>query len=81
MKNVDTLLSELGHAAREESPPHVDVRQRVLQTIARQRSEPMVDIVPIVFSGVAVATAATLLFAFLPSWQAVFNPWASYFAP
>ena len=80
MNRVDSLLTQLGEAARKESSPKVDVRLQVLQTIAVQRPAPKLDIVPIVFSGIAV-TAATMLFvACFPSWQTMFDPWASYFA-
>ena len=80
MKNVETLLKQLGDVARRESTPNVDVRLRVLQTISVPRSAPRLDIIPIIFSGVAVSVAAILFLACLPSWQTMFDPWASYFA-
>ena len=80
MNQLDTLLNQLGDAARKESSPDVDVRLRVLQTIAVQRPAVKLDIIPIVFSGMAVTVAATLFIAFFPSWQTMFDPWASYFA-
>ena len=80
MKNLDKLLNQLGDVARKEPAPDIDVRQRVLQTIVVQRPMPKLDIVPIFTSGVAVTVAVTLLIAFLPSWQTMFDPWASYFA-
>ena len=80
MNRVDTLLNQLADEARQEPAPNVDVRLQVLQTIAARRPAPKLDIVPIVFSGVAVTVAATLFIACLPSWQTLFDPWASYFA-
>ncbi|MCR9210892.1 MAG: hypothetical protein NXI28_21915 [bacterium] len=80
MNNLDKLLNQLGDVARKEPAPDVDVRQRVLQTIAVQQPAPKLDIVPIVFSGVAVTVAATIFIACFPSWQTMFDPWASYFA-
>lgn len=80
MNRVDTILKQLANEARHEPAPDVDVRIHVLHTISTQRPAPKLDIVPIVFSGVAVTIAATLLVACLPSWETLYDPWASYFA-
>ena len=79
MKPVDTLLNELGSAARSEVGPDVDVRAHVLETIAEHRLVPRLDIAPLLFGGTAITIAAGVLVAFLPSWQTVFDPWALYF--
>lgn len=80
MSELDKLLNELGDVARKESAPDVDVRLRVLQTIAVQKPALKLDVLPIVFSGVAVTVAATVFIVCFPSWQTMFDPWASYFA-
>ena len=80
MNDLDNILNGLGEMARKEPAPEVDVRQRVLQTVGVQQSTPKFDIVPIVFSSVAVTVAASLSILCIPSWQTLFDPWASYFA-
>lgn len=80
MNEVDAILNQLGDAARKEPSPDVDVRLRVMQTVAVQRPVLKLDIVPIVFSGVAVTAAAMIFIVCFPSWQTMFDPWASYFA-
>lgn len=80
MKKFDQLLTNAGVAARKEASPEIDVRSKVLGTIAARPAVAKLDLVPIVFSGAAVTVAAMLCIACLPSWQTMFDPWASYFA-
>lgn len=80
MNRLNALLNQLGESARKEPPPEVDVRDRVLQTISVQQPSLKLDTVPLVFSGIAIAVAAMLLVACFPSWQTMFDPWASFFA-
>ncbi len=75
MTDIDQILRELSEAAREESPPPIDVRLSILETL-RTRSQPAcIDLTPIAFAGVSVAVAATVVFAFLPTWQSLSGPW------
>jgi len=80
MKDVESLLGDLGRMARNEARPEVDVRSRVMSSIAAQPSVARLDLVPLVFSGVAVAVAAMLVISFLPSAETMLDPWASYFS-
>ena len=77
MNDVDGLLKQLGESARREPSSTIDVRERVLQSVSLVPVK--VDWFPIICGGVACAVAATLLVACLPSWQTMFDPWASYF--
>jgi hypothetical protein len=49
-----------------------------LESIA-VKSLAKLDVIPILFSGVAVAVAASLIVACYPSWETVLDPWATYF--
>lgn len=80
MSEVDAILSQLGDTARKEPSPDVDVRLRVMQTVSIQQPVIQMDMLPIVFSGVAVTAAAMIFIVCFPSWQTMFDPWASYFA-
>lgn len=80
MKQLDTMLNNAGIAARKDASPEIDVRSRVLCTIAARPETVKLDLVPIVFSGAAIAVATLLCVACLSSWQTMFNPWASFFA-
>jgi hypothetical protein len=80
MKDIDKMLTELGAVARCEAPCAVDVRARVLATIRTE--QPVLvrhDWVPIFAGGFAVAVAALFVVALSPSWNAMFEPWISYF--
>ena len=78
MTHVDRRLRELSRAARNAAAPSVDVRSRVTQTLAA-RTKPPLEKLPLIFTGVAVALAASAAVAFLPAWRILFEPWAGYF--
>lgn len=80
MTDMESLLGDLGRMARNEALSEVDVRSRVMSTIAAQPSVVRLDLVPLVFSGFAVAVAAVLVISFLPSAETMLDPWASYFS-
>lgn len=80
MNEIDSILNQLGDAARNEPSPDCEVRLRVMRTVSVQQPVWKMDMAPIVFSAVTVATAAMIVIAFFPSWQTMFDPWASYFA-
>ena len=79
MKDMESLLNDLGATARREVPPDIDVRDKVLMTLSTRRDVVRLDVVPLVFSGFAVTAAAVLVFLCFPSWQTMSDPWASYF--
>lgn len=84
MKEVDELLNSLGSAARKEPTSEVNVRSQVLKSLAihpAMQPTTRFDLVPIAFGGIAVAVAAVLCVVCLPSFQALSDPWASYFTP
>lgn len=78
MKDLENLLEAAGEAARRVPTPQVDVRGRVLASIT-QHATPAIDVAPLYFTAALVTLAASLCFAFLPSWQTMTEPWASYF--
>ena len=80
MRKLDDILAEIGETARSETSRNVDVRARVLSTIADRQSITKLDVVPIAFGFAAAGMAATLAIAFLPDLQTMMDPWASYFA-
>lgn len=78
MTDVDKLLRDLSSIARRRAAPAVDVRARVLQTIATEPRPAPLDVLPIAATGVAIAVAAIVVIALLPAWQIMSEPWACY---
>jgi len=80
MNDFEANLNKLAEAARDEPAPDIDIRSRVMHTVAAyQQPVTRLDLLPIAFSGVAVTVAASLVFVCLPSLQMILDPWASYF--
>jgi len=79
MTDVDALLRALSNVARSDTALTIDVRARVLRTVAAQPRPAPLDVVPIAFAGAAVAVAAAVVVALLPEWRTMFEPWVSYF--
>lgn len=77
MTDPHRLLTELSKRAREDNAPIVDVRQRVMETLAVKSVAP--DIAPLAFGVVAAAIAASVVFVLLPVWQTMSEPWVCYF--
>ena len=78
MTDVDRLLKDLTSSARSEPLPQIDVRARVIATLADGPRPASLDPVPIAFVGIALTTAAAVLIAFWPAWQALSEPWIAY---
>ena len=78
MTDLHKILNELGECARDATPPNVDVRQRVMESLAIRSQVLPPDPTPLAFCGVAIALAVSLLIAFLPLWQTLSEPWACY---
>ena len=77
MTDPHRLLSELSKKSRKDIAPIVDVRQRVMESLAAKSIA--VDIAPLALGGVAAAIAASVVFALLPVWQTMSEPWVCYF--
>lgn len=78
MTDVDKLLRELTSSARSAPIPQIDVRARVIATLADGPRPVSLDPIPIAFVGFALTTAAAVLKAFWPAWQALSEPWIVY---
>ena len=72
------LLVELSDKARSADAPIVDVRHQVMKSVA-SRTVFVSDVAPLAFSGLAVGIAASVVFAFLPLWLTMAEPWICYF--
>lgn len=75
--DVDRVLSKLAEAARSEPTPPINVRDRVMQTVSTRPRDSVLDLTPIACAGFAMAVAATALFALLPTWRSLLEPWAA----
>lgn len=75
----EQLLRELSAIAATAAPPAVDVTDSVMSTIQEMRrmSIPF-DRTPLIFGGVTIATAASLMIALLPSLTTMTQPWISF---
>ncbi len=78
MTDVDRLLRELAETAQDAPVPAIDVRSRVLSTLASRSRQASLDVLPIAFAGAAVTVAAILLIMLLPLWRTMTEPWAAY---
>jgi ABC-type phosphate/phosphonate transport system permease subunit len=78
MTDVDRVLRDLSSIVRSETGPAINVRARVIQTVATQSRCAPLDVLPIAFTGVAVAIAAAVVIVFLHAWQTMFEPWVAY---
>ena len=79
MTDPHKILTELSDVAQREIIPSVDVRDRVLQTLASTQQVLPPDKAPLAFCGVVGVVAASIVFALFPTWQAMTEPWACYF--
>jgi ABC-type phosphate/phosphonate transport system permease subunit len=78
MTDVAKLLRELSRVDQTDAARAVNVRARVLQTITTQLRPAPLDVLPIAFTGVAIAVAAVVVIALLPAWQTMSEPWVCY---
>ncbi|MBL8871306.1 MAG: hypothetical protein JNK90_16125 [Planctomycetaceae bacterium] len=78
MTDIDKVLKDLTKSARSEPIPQVDVRARVIATLADRPRPASLDPVPIACVGLALTTAVAVLIAFWPAWQDLSEPWIAY---
>ncbi len=78
MTDPHDLLTKLAECARAAPSPKVDVRARVMESLSTRSTVLQADPAPLAFCGVAVALAASAVFAFLPFWQLLSEPWICY---
>ncbi len=79
MTDVDKLLCSLSSIARPDTQSRIDVRARVMHTVSFQSQPALLDLMPLMFSGAAVACATATVIVLLPTWQIMSEPWISYF--
>lgn len=78
MNEPHDILNRLAARARDEVPLQVDVQGRVMETLACRPRPVKTETTTLVVSVLAVATAACIVLALLPAWQAISEPWACY---
>lgn len=77
MTDVNRLLEDLAEQARCEDPPPIDICEDVMSTLSAQPRVVGTDYTPVAIATVAISVAATVVFAFLPAWEAMSNPWVA----
>ena len=78
MEPLDDELRKLGARGRLESPPPIDVRGRVQETLFVSTATPRIGATPIAFVGAAAAAAAAATWIARPAYEAIFGPWLTY---
>ena len=73
--DIEESLGALSRAARQEEPPAIDVRDRVLRTLADAPQVTRLDLLPVAVATMAVTVAIIVVLVCLPSWRAVSDPW------
>lgn len=74
----EQALQSLAARARQEAVPPVDVRSRLRQSLRQTAPTTRWDVFPLAFAAAAMTTAAAVLAAYLPAYQALLEPWTSY---
>lgn len=72
-------LRELAATGSTASPPAIDVTDSVMSSIHDMRYIAIpFDRTPLVFGGITIVTAASLMIALLPSLATMTQPWISF---
>ena len=78
-KPAEQWLRELASRSSAAPPPVIDVTDSVMSSIHDMRYIPVpFDRTPLIFGGITIATAASLMVVLLPSLTTMTQPWISF---